>query len=208
MIAFARGFPTGQGADAEEPRRKKAPDVSRPFRLDVGQWMALIGSSLLGISLLLPFLRYHGFNGPSLNWQAFPVSWSPRLRHDTFALVCYTHLLILTFLSAVSAIKRWSLGLWLTGFAAYMVVALACLGSINYIGALDCGEVAEVDPGHGCYVAIVGILLLFGGALVDGILDSKWPAYRRRADDWHTAWRRSEPWWVNLPQRVGPFGEG
>jgi hypothetical protein len=130
-------------------------------------------------------------------------------------------LLGLALLSAFVACKRWYLFLWLTGFAAYMALALAFLLHVYLAGiASEPAQPVAARPnlfwysprdnyefGIGWYIAIAGILLLFAGAVVDGILDSQRPALRYRTEPL-TGWPRNDPWWVQLHSRGGSVGEG
>jgi hypothetical protein len=70
-------------------------------------------------------------------------------------------------------------------------------------GPMDCVEFAM-----GWYVLVIGIMLLFAGAVVDGILDSKWPSYRRRVAEFDLDWRPRDPWWLALKHSSGRIGEG
>src|SRR5262245_7936726 len=104
MIAFAHNFPDGI------PEKSDQPDFIRKFPFDAGQGMAILGSGLMALGVFLPFLQHEGFGSPSL--------WEQAIRHDH--VLGMKPLLALAIISFVLACKRWYLGLWLTGFAAYM----------------------------------------------------------------------------------------
>src|SRR5262249_59519916 len=87
-------------------------------------------------------------------------------------------LLVLAVVSLIVAWKRWYLVLWLSGFAAYMALVLGFLLCL-YLASIAPNPLA-IDPSPelvefrvGWYVAVAGILLLFAGAVVDGILDRR-----------------------------------
>src|SRR5262245_18258433 len=114
MIAFAHNFPDGR------PGKYDHPDVIRKVPFDAGQGLAVLGSGLMALGIFLPFLQHEGFGSPSL--------WEQAVQHDR--VVGMKPLLVLAIASCVLACKRWYLGLWLTGFAAYMLHALAFLYSV------------------------------------------------------------------------------
>jgi hypothetical protein len=125
-------------------------------------------------------------------------------------------LLTLALVSAVLALKRWYVFLWLSGFAAYMALVGAILYSVHLASLLpperspfgfNPGPEESFTFAIGFYFLGLGVLLIFGGALVDGILDQRRPTLpvlpARRFE-----WRDSEPTWVNRIAMHGPIGEG
>jgi hypothetical protein len=169
MIAFAHGFPTGQADDPGQRRRPRPTDRDLPRSLDLGQRLAIFGSTLLGGSVFLPF-----FSHPRL-----PESLSLWQQEMSYRLPLATSsLLVLALVSLIIAWRRWYVVLWLSGFAAYMALALGfllCLylASIapNQLGGDPLPDFVEFRIGW--YVAVGGILLLFAGALVDAWIDRR-----------------------------------
>jgi hypothetical protein len=137
--------------------------------LDLGQRLAIFGSTLLGGSVFLPFLSH-----PRL-----PESFSLWQQEMSYRLPLATSsLLILALVSLVVAWRRWYVVLWLSGFAAYMALALGFLLCL-YLASIAPDQLG-IDPSPdfvefriGWYVAVGGILLLFAGALVDAWIDRR-----------------------------------
>jgi hypothetical protein len=209
MIAFAQGFPMGRPGEPDEPRRSKIAPVGRRSRLDAGQWLALAGSALLAIGVFLPFL-WHRSLGESL------ALWQQEL-HAAMPLASAA-LLGLAAISVVLAIKRAYVFLWLTGFAGYMLLACAVLLSAH-LGSLTPSPSPSPDfpndgPSElftfalGWYVLTLGNLLLFAGALVDGILDQRRPTLLPALPTRRFEWRVSDSPWINRIALHGPIGEG
>ncbi|MBL8792619.1 MAG: hypothetical protein JNM56_01810 [Planctomycetia bacterium] len=203
MIAFAQGFPNGAAGGPPASNRPQEPSILRKFRLDAGQRIALVGALLMGVGVFLPFVEYyqHFFN-PSL--------WEQAVRHG--APLGAASLLALALLSAVLAVKRWYLGLWVTGFVAYMALALAFLLSVKLSYTLP----APADSWHapdffdfhvGWCALVLGIVLLFVGALIDGILDGKREAILRSAPLYGDC-RRNAFWWFAQCHRGGAVRDG
>jgi heme/copper-type cytochrome/quinol oxidase subunit 2 len=208
MIAFAQGFPSGPAGAPEDRHSPPGLAVLRKFRLDAGQRIALAGALLMVVGVFLPFIQYyrHFFN-PSL--------WEQAVRHGT--PLGAASLLVLALLSAVLAVKRWYLGLWITGFIAYMALALAFLLSVKLsyglpveagAGAAESWQAPDFFDFHiGWCVLVLGIVLLFIGALIDGILDGKREAIQRSAPLYGDC-RRSAFWWFAQCQRGGGVKDG
>jgi hypothetical protein len=199
MIAFAHNFPDGR------PKKSDDLDVMRRFSIDAGQALAILGSGLMALGIFLPFLQHEVLGNPSL--------WEQAVHHDR--VVGMKPLLALAIASCVLACKRWYLGLWLTGFAAYMMHALAFLYSVRVAQSLlswspppNLASIDSVEFASGWYVLVIGIMLLFAGAVVDGILDTKWPSYRRRVAEFDVDFRQRDPWWLTLKHSGGRIGEG
>ena len=164
MIAFAQGFPSGPAGGPEDRKSPPGLAVLRKFRLDAGQRIALAGALLMVVGVFLPFIQYyrHFFN-PSL--------WEQAVRHGT--PLGAASLLLLALLSAVLAVKRWYLGLWITGFIAYMALALAFLLSVKLsyglpveagAGTAESWQAPDFFDFHiGWCVLVLGIVLLFLG---------------------------------------------
>jgi hypothetical protein len=205
MIASAQNFPIGPVGGHDS--RRRSGDCERQPRFDAGQGLAIAGAALLAGSLFLPFLfHYRLGDRPSL--------WQQEMSHAM--PLCTVSLLLLAVISIGLAIKRWYLMLWLTGFAAYMALACAVLLSAylasmtpaptigpNLVGGAD--EPFSFDIGW--YTAVLGVVLIFAGAIVDGLLDSRRSAPRRTAVV-QCLVRGSEYFWFLNSQRGGNPGEG
>jgi hypothetical protein len=209
MIAFAQGFPMGRPGEPDGPRRSKIAQVGRRPRLDAGQWLALAGSALLAVGVFMPFL-WHRSLGESLSL------WRQEM-HAAMPLASAA-LLALAIISAVLAVKRSYVFLWLTGFAGYMALACAVLLSAH-LGSLAPPVAPSPDfpvngPSElftfaiGWYVLTLGNLLLFAGALVDGILDQRRPTLLPALPAKRFEWRGGDPTWINRIALHGPIGEG
>lgn len=186
MIAFAQNFPHGPAC---KPRR--APDLSHSGRPDAGQALTLAGAGLLAAGVFLPFLHHwHLDAAPSL-WQqeaAVGMPWA------SLAIVGVAGL------AAWLGWRRAYVFLWPVGFIAYMGLALAMLYATQLAHRL--APVAVRPPGFfvdptelfalaaGWYVSAFGALLLFGGALVDGLIDHQRTALPR--SHIHFTWRERE----------------
>ncbi len=209
MIAFAQGFPAGQPAEPDGYRSSKIVQLIRRARLDAGQWLALGGAALLAVGVFLPFLWHYSL-GQSLSL------W----RQEVHAAMPLTSaaLLALAVISAVLAVKRFYVFLWLTGFTGYMMLACAVLLSAH-LGSLTPPIAASAEfPANGpselftfaigWYVLTLGNLLLFAGALVDGILDQRRPTLLPALPGKRFEWRGSDSTWINRIALRGPIGEG
>jgi hypothetical protein len=199
MIAFATGF---RGGPSDKPdRRRRSADVARRTWLDAGQRLALAGAALVGGGVFLPFIRYGPIGSSSL--------WHQEFTHGM--PLGSVALLTLGLLSAVLALRRCYLFLWITGFAAYMALACAFLLSVHLTNlttepvAPDVGATVEFEIGW-C-VMVLGIVLLFVGALIDGILDSRRAALQRSAC-LYTDSRRSAFSWFAHCHRGGRVRDG
>jgi hypothetical protein len=207
MIAFAQGFPNGRCNEPSPSRRRKPARVARP-RLDAGQWLTVGGAALLAGGVFLPFLwHYHLLASPSLWQQEFAVG---------LPLVS-TAMVVLALVSGALGVRRSYVFQWLTGFAAYMGLAGAVLLSAHLASLqpsiipsnanLNAWPSEPFTFALGFYAIGLGVLLIFGGALVDGILDQRRPTPlvlpTRRFE-----WPRAEPTWVNRIACRGEVSEG
>jgi hypothetical protein len=199
MIAFAHGFPTGQADNHGERRRTRSTNRDLPRSLDLGQRLAILGSTLLGGSVFLPFLSHPRLGDSQSLWQQ---EMSYRLPLATSSL------LVLAVVSLIVAWRRWYLVLWLSGFAAYMALVLGFLLCL-YLASIAPNPLA-IDPSPelvefrvGWYVAVAGILLLFAGAVVDGWIDSRRNALLAIVEPEVP----STGYWYFIHRRGGP-GEG
>src|SRR5207237_1016793 len=110
--------------------------------------------------------------------------------------------------------RRLYVFLWLTGFAAYFTLAIAFLWSRSCNLAMPVAlppstlfwyaySPVFIEFQAGWYVAVVGILLFWAGAAIDGLLDSRRPTVLPSLEP-----SASRPWWLQLASRDGRFGEG
>src|SRR5262249_42894566 len=129
-------FPVGPPGDPDDHVRKRPADISGKHSLDAGQCLALLGAGLLGVSVFMPFV-IHFWSGDSPSLVAHEISHGLPL--GTISL------LGLALLSAFVALKRWYVFLWLSGFAAYMALALALLLNL-YLYSLSVQPVVGDEP--------------------------------------------------------------
>lgn len=164
MIAFADNFPHGPA------RKRRIPNLAR--RPDAGQALAIAGAGLLAVGVFLPFLHHWRLDAAPSLWQqeaALGVPWA--------SLATVSAALLAGWLGW----RRSYVFLWPVGFVAYVGLALAMLYSAQLAHRVAPAVARPpgffIDPTElfalaiGWYVSAAGALLLFGGALVDGLID-------------------------------------
>jgi len=192
MIAFADNFPHGPAR-----QQRRVPNLAR--HPDAGQALAVLGAGLLAVGVFLPFLHHWRLDAAPSLWQ-----------QETALGMPWASLAILS----VAALGGWLGGrrsyvfLWPVGFVAYVGLALAMLYSAQ-LAHRAAPAVARptgffIDPTElfalaaGWYVSAAGALLLFGGALVDGLIDHQRSSLPRAHIQF--AWRERES--MHIPKAL------